>query len=87
MFDVTPYVFGGIAAMCAEMVTFPVDTAKTRLQLQGQAGVKRWVQVRYRGTVHCLVCMVREEGVVAVYKGLSPALLRQVSVRHSSSNY
>jgi len=77
MFDVTPYVFGGIAAMCAEMVTFPVDTAKTRLQLQGQAGVKRWLQVRYRGTVHCLVCMVKEEGVVAVYKGLSPALLRQ----------
>eukprot|EP00092_Neocalanus_flemingeri_P070470 GFUD01086509.1.p1 GENE.GFUD01086509.1~~GFUD01086509.1.p1 ORF type:complete len:296 (+),score=91.06 GFUD01086509.1:154-1041(+) len=77
MFDVTPYVFGGIAAMCAEMVTFPIDTAKVRLQLQGQAGSTVWVQGRYRGTVHCLACMVREEGVTGVYKGLSPALLRQ----------
>ena len=82
MFDVTPYVFGGIAAICAEMVTFPMDTAKIRLQLQGQARDKRWVQVRYTGTVHCLVCMVKEEGVRSVYKGLSPALVRQV--RHST---
>ena len=78
MFDVTPYVFGGMAAVCAEMVTFPVDTAKTRLQLQGQSKDKRWVQVKYTGTLNCLACMVREEGVRAVYKGLSPAVLRQV---------
>lgn len=77
MFDVTPYVFGGIAAICAEMVTFPIDTAKTRLQLQGQVGDKRWVQGRYRGTVHCLATIVREEGLASVYKGLSPALVRQ----------
>ena len=78
MFDVSPYVFGGLAAVCAEIVTFPVDTAKTRLQLQGQVGDKRWVQVRYKGTLHCLACIVREEGVRSVYKGLSPAVLRQV---------
>jgi len=76
--DVSPYVFAGIAAVCAEMVTFPLDTAKTRLQLQGQARDKRWVQVRYRGTLHCLGIMVREEGLRYVYKGLSPALVRQL---------
>ena len=76
--DVSPYVFAGIAAVCAEMVTFPLDTAKTRLQLQGQARDQRWVQVRYRGTLHCLAIMVKDEGLRYVYKGLSPALVRQV---------
>jgi len=76
--DVSPYVFAGIAAVCAEMVTFPLDTAKTRLQLQGQARDRRWVQVRYRGTLHCLAIMVKDEGLRYVYKGLSPALVRQL---------
>ena len=31
-----PYLCGGLAAVAAEMVTFPLDTAKTRQQLQGQ---------------------------------------------------
>ena len=34
--DLTPYLYGGLAAVTAESLTFPVDTAKTRLQLQGQ---------------------------------------------------
>ena len=62
--------------MFAETITFPVDTAKTRLQLQGQDCAK-WKVVRYRGMVHCLVSLVREEGVAALYQGISPALIRQ----------
>ena len=34
--DLSHYVYGGLSAMTAEVVTFPIDTAKTRLQLQGQ---------------------------------------------------
>jgi hypothetical protein len=30
-----PYVYGGVASCVAEAATFPIDTAKTRLQLQG----------------------------------------------------
>ena len=33
--DLKPFFFGGIASCVAETVTFPIDTAKTRLQLQG----------------------------------------------------
>ena len=33
--DLKPFFFGGIASCVAEAVTFPIDTAKTRLQLQG----------------------------------------------------
>jgi solute carrier family 25 protein 14/30 len=30
-----PFVYGGLASCIAEAATFPIDTAKTRLQLQG----------------------------------------------------
>jgi hypothetical protein len=33
----------GVAAMTAEVITFPMDTAKTRLQLQQSAPVRRHV--------------------------------------------
>ena len=34
--DLKPFFYGGIASCVAEAVTFPIDTAKTRLQLQGK---------------------------------------------------
>ena len=70
-------IFEGLAAMFAETITFPVDTAKTRLQLQGQDCDKRWGRQKYRGMLNCLVTLVREEGVASVYQGISPALIRQ----------
>ena len=30
------FLYGGIASVVAETITFPIDTAKTRLQLQGE---------------------------------------------------
>jgi len=75
--NTSPFVYGGVAAVCAEMITFPVDTAKTRLQLQGQKRDRKWEKVRYRGTLHCIASIMKEEGVTSVYKGLSPAMLRQ----------
>lgn len=60
------------AAVIAEALTFPIDTIKTRLQLQGeggQAGVKR-------GTFGMAMNIVKEEGIVGLYRGLSPAVLR-----------
>ena len=32
------FLYGGIASVFAETITFPIDTAKTRLQLQGEFG-------------------------------------------------
>jgi len=77
MIDLSPYLFGGLAAMFAETITFPVDTAKTRLQLQGQDCDKKWARLRYRGMLNCLVTLVREEGVASLYQGITPALVRQ----------
>ena len=44
-----PFVFGGVASCVAEAATFPIDTAKTKLQLQGQARDKRHSSTPYRG--------------------------------------
>jgi len=79
LFDLRPYIFGGLAAMCAEMITFPLDTAKTRLQLQGQVCDNQWKTTKYRGTLQTVLAIAREEGLRTVYKGLSPALVRQAT--------
>jgi len=47
--QIRPYLCGGMAAVAAEMATFPLDTAKTRQQLQGQVGDSRWSSLRYKG--------------------------------------
>ena len=71
--DLRPYIYGGTAAVVAEITTFPMDTAKTILQVQGSASHP----TKYHGTVNCLYSVVREDGVARLYKGLSPAVLRQ----------
>lgn len=49
--------------------TFPIDTTKTRLQIQGQKLDGRYSAVRYNGMFHALVRISREEGVRALYFG------------------
>jgi len=68
--DIRPYICGGLSAMVAESITFPMDTAKIRLQLQGNT-------VHYKGAFHAIRSVIRDEGFTSLYKGLSPALLRQ----------
>ena len=71
--DVRPYIYGGTAAVVVEICTFPLDTAKTILQVQGSVAHT----VQYHGTVECLHSVVKKEGVARLYKGLSPAVIRQ----------
>lgn len=49
--------------------TFPIDTTKTRLQVQGQRLDRLNAQMRYRGMLHALLRITREEGFQALYKG------------------
>ena len=71
--DVRPYICGGTAAVVAEICTFPLDTAKIRLQVQGSAAHS----TAYSGTADCLHTIARQEGVAQLYRGLAPAVLRQ----------
>ncbi|KAH0631023.1 hypothetical protein JD844_004486 [Phrynosoma platyrhinos] len=74
-----PFVYGGLASLVAEFGTFPVDLTKTRLQVQGQSIDVRFREIKYRGMFHALFRISREEGILALYSGIAPALLRQAS--------
>lgn len=79
MHDWRPFLYGGLASVTAEFGTFPIDTTKTRLQIQGQAIDSRVTVIRYRGMLHAALCISKEEGVKTLYRGLAPALLRQAT--------
>lgn len=49
--------------------TFPIDTTKTRLQLQGQHIDASNKEIRYKGMFSALVRISKEEGVGALYNG------------------
>lgn len=64
-----------IGAGIAEATTLPTDVAKVRLQLQSSS----LGELRYHGMVDCIMKVARVEGLRALWKGIVPALIRQVS--------
>ncbi|XP_054734261.1 mitochondrial uncoupling protein Bmcp [Anastrepha obliqua] len=77
--DWKPFVYGGIASITAEFGTFPIDTTKTRLQIQGQKIDQTFSQLRYRGMTDAFIKISKEEGLRALYSGIRPAVLRQAT--------
>lgn len=49
--------------------TFPIDTTKTRLQIQGQAVEQALRARRYRGMLDAFLKISRQEGPTALYRG------------------
>jgi solute carrier family 25 uncoupling protein 27 len=68
----TKILLTSLAAMVPETTTFPIDLTKTRLQLHGESSVGRTNAFRVASEI------VREQGPVGFYKGLSPAILRHL---------
>lgn len=70
----------GMAASMAELVTIPFDTAKVRLQMQGEnvstKGVKS--KLKYRGMIHTIITVAKEEGASNLYRGLTAGVHRQI---------
>lgn len=52
----------------------PIDVVKVRLQMQGADGTRQ-----YKGLVDATLKTAQKEGLPALWKGLAPALVRQVS--------
>lgn len=63
-----------VGAGVAEFITMPADVTKVRLQVQSRATG----QLSYSGPLDCLVKTARQEGPSALWKGIVPALVRQV---------
>lgn len=77
--DWRPFVYGGLASCTAEFGTFPIDTTKTRLQVQGQPIDGKPSKLKYRGMVDAFLQISKQEGFWALYSGIWPAVLRQAT--------
>ncbi|XP_053317216.1 mitochondrial uncoupling protein 4 [Spea bombifrons] len=78
---VSKFILSACAASVAELVTFPLDLTKTRLQIQGEAALRRHEAapaVPYRGMVRTALGIVREEGLPKLWQGATPAVYRHV---------
>ncbi|KAL8191319.1 UNVERIFIED_CONTAM: Mitochondrial uncoupling protein 2 [Gekko kuhli] len=74
------FVGAGTAACIADLVTFPLDTAKVRLQIQGESKLAIAAKsAQYKGVFGTIATMVRLEGPKSLYNGLVAGLQRQMS--------
>uniref|UniRef100_A0A6M2DP82 Putative mitochondrial oxaloacetate carrier protein n=1 Tax=Xenopsylla cheopis TaxID=163159 RepID=A0A6M2DP82_XENCH len=77
--DWRPFVYGGLASITAEFGTFPIDTTKTRLQIQGQKLDSKHAELKYKGMTDAFIKISQQEGLPALYSGIWPAVLRQAT--------
>ncbi|GBP68756.1 Solute carrier family 25 member 35 [Eumeta japonica] len=68
------FLIGGLAGVGAGFFSNPFDVIKTRMQLQGELKAKGQHAVHYKNIPHAIYNIVRHEGIVALQKGLIPAL-------------
>ncbi|KAL2129487.1 hypothetical protein VTI74DRAFT_7674 [Chaetomium olivicolor] len=72
------FIAGGIAACGAVTATHPFETVKIRMQLQGELQDKGHQPHHYRGPVHGVSVIVRNEGLRGIYRGIGCAYIYQV---------
>ncbi|KAL1880494.1 hypothetical protein VTK73DRAFT_5881 [Phialemonium thermophilum] len=72
------FIAGGIAACGAVTATHPFETVKIRMQLQGELQDKGHQPHHYRGPIHGVSVIVRNEGVRGIYRGIGCAYIYQV---------
>lgn len=71
------FVLGGTAAMGAVVFTNPIDVVKTRMQLQGELAARGTYVKPYMHLPQAMLQIVLNDGLLALEKGLAPALCYQ----------
>ncbi|KAA0171228.1 hypothetical protein FNF27_06347 [Cafeteria roenbergensis] len=66
---------GAVASLAGQVVAFPLQLARTRLQAQGLPGRET---VRYNGLAHCLRSVVMRDGFRGLYRGMLPGFLKSI---------
>ncbi|XP_062515665.1 mitochondrial thiamine pyrophosphate carrier-like [Corticium candelabrum] len=71
-------VCGASAGICSKAVVYPLDLVKKRLQIQGfEIARARFGVVRqYNSLHHALQLILKEEGILGLYKGFMPSVLK-----------
>ncbi|KAF2200350.1 mitochondrial carrier [Delitschia confertaspora ATCC 74209] len=72
------FIAGGIAACGAVTVTHGFETVKIRLQLQGELQTKKDAPRLYRGVLHGVSVIVKNEGMRGLLRGLNCAYFYQI---------
>ncbi|KAF5877345.1 putative mitochondrial oxaloacetate transport protein [Botrytis fragariae] len=72
------FVAGGIAACGAVTATHPFETVKIRMQLQGELQEKGLQPRLYKGPIHGVTTIVRNEGPGGIYRGIGAAYIYQM---------
>ncbi|KAJ1733011.1 mitochondrial thiamine pyrophosphate transporter [Coemansia sp. Benny D160-2] len=69
---------GGSAAVVSKCCVYPLDLARKRLQIQGPrlSSYAQGAVPRYTGLANALVSIVRSEGPRALFRGLTPSLIK-----------
>jgi len=65
---------GAMSSSLAQLATYPLALAKTRLQASGMPGFS----AQYDGLIGCLVDTVQKDGLKGLYRGIVPNLLKAV---------
>lgn len=72
------YAIAGLAAVCAGFFTNPLEVLKVRMQLQGELKKKGEHPVHYRNILHAGYVVAKNDGVLALQRGLVSALWVQL---------
>lgn len=72
------FAIGAFSAVCATVVTNPLEVVKTRFQLQGELKAKGQHAVHYKSFFHALYTIAKTDGILALQKGLLPSVFHQI---------
>jgi len=74
------FIAGGVAACGAVTVTHSFETVKIRLQLQGELKAKTDAPKLYRGVLHGISVIYKNEGMKGLLRGLGCAYIYQMTL-------
>lgn len=74
-------VSGSLAGLVAKTSIYPLDLVKKRMQIQGVAQHRREFGTVFvcKGMMDCFIKIYRVEGILGLFKGLNPSLLKAVA--------
>lgn len=74
------FAIGGLSAVCAGVVTNPLEVIKIRMQLQGELQARGQFTRHYKNVFHAGYTIFKYDGISALQAGLVPALWFQLFI-------
>lgn len=65
---------GAFSSSCGQLVSYPLQLARTKLQAQGMPGMP----IKYTGVLDCLTKIYLTDGIIGLYRGLLPNFMKAI---------